>query len=124
MSPPIVGGLGYVMVGVTDLDRSTRFYEQTLGRPVRFKVENTLVFIDAGPITIGLSAGLSKRRQPVAGATELVFLVDSVKASWRALAAKHVEFVIEPRQATEKEWTATLVDPDGHYLTLFGPPGD
>jgi len=117
-------GVSYVMLGVTDIERSTKFYEQTLGRAVRFKVEAGLVFIDGGPIVIGLSSGLAKRRQPVAGATELVFAVDSVKASWRALAAKGVEFVVEPRQATEKEWTATLADPDGHYLTLFGPQGE
>jgi predicted enzyme related to lactoylglutathione lyase len=82
------------------------------------------VFIDGGQVTIGLSTGLARRRQPVAGATELVFTVESVKASWRALTAKGIEFVVEPRPATGKEWTATLADPDGHYLTLFGPPGE
>jgi predicted enzyme related to lactoylglutathione lyase len=112
------------MLGVTDMERSVKFYEQTLGRSIRFKVEAGLIFIDGGPITIGLSTGLARRRQPVAGATELVFAVENVKASWRALAAKGVEFVIEPRQATDKDWTATLTDPDGHYVTLFGPPGE
>jgi len=117
-------GVAYVMLGVTDIDRSTKFYEHTLGRPVRFKADAGLVFIDAGPVTIGLSTGLAKRRQPIAGAMELVFTVENVKASWRSLAAKGVEFVVEPRQGTDKEWTATLADPDGHYLTLFGPPGE
>jgi catechol 2,3-dioxygenase-like lactoylglutathione lyase family enzyme len=115
-------GVTYVMLGVTDLERSTKFYEQTLGRPVRFRTEG-LVFIDGGAITIGLNTGLAAKRQPVAGATELVFAVDDVKAACRALEAKGIEFAIEPRQATEKEWVATFADPDGHYLTLFGPPG-
>jgi predicted enzyme related to lactoylglutathione lyase len=117
-------GVAYVMLGVTDMERSVKFYEQTLGRSIRFKVEGGLVFIDGGPITIGLSTGLASRRQPVAGATELVFAVENVKGSWRALAAKGVEFVIEPRQATDRDWMATLTDPDGHYVTLFGPPGE
>jgi predicted enzyme related to lactoylglutathione lyase len=117
-------GVAYVMLGVTDMERSIKFYEQTLGRSIRFKVEGGLIFIDGGPIAIGLSTGLARRRQPVAGATELVFAVENVKASWRALAAKGVEFVIEPRQATDKDWMATLTDPDGHYVTLFGPPGE
>ena len=116
-------GVAYVMLGVTDMERSTKFYEQTLGRPVRFKTDG-LVFIDGGPITIGLNRGLASKRQPVAGAMELVFVVESVRAAWRALTAKGVEFAIEPRQATDKDWSATFADPDGHYLTLFGPPGE
>ena len=120
---PTGSGVSYVMLGVTDVERSTRFYEQTLERPVRFKAD-ALVFIDAGPITIGLNKGLADRRQPVAGAMELVFAVDSVRASFRDLAAKGVRFVVEPRQATDKEWVATFADPDGHYLTLFGPAGE
>ena len=115
--------VSYIMLGVTDLDRSTRFYTDTLGRPLKFRVEN-LVFIDAGSIVIGLNTGLAQRRQPVAGAMEIVFSVDSVKAAHKALAAKGVPFIVEPRQATDKDWSATLTDPDGHYLTLFGPPGE
>ena len=116
-------GVAYLMLGVTDIERSTAFYTETLGRAVKFKVEN-LVFIDGGPIVIGLSTGLAAKRQPVAGAMEIVFAVDGVKAAHRSLAAKGVPFVVEPRQATEKDWSATLTDPDGHYLTLFGPPGE
>jgi catechol 2,3-dioxygenase-like lactoylglutathione lyase family enzyme len=120
---PTGSGVSYVMLGVTDIERSTKFYEQTLGRPVRFKTD-ALVFIDAGPITIGLNRGLADRRRPVAGAMELVFAVDSVQGSFRTLTAKGVAFVVEPRQATDKEWVATFADPDGHYLTLFGPAGE
>jgi catechol 2,3-dioxygenase-like lactoylglutathione lyase family enzyme len=116
-------GISHVMLGVTDVERSTKFYEETLGRPVRFKTDG-LVFIDAGSITIGLNRGLANLRQPVAGAMELVFAVASVRESFRALRAKGVSFVVEPRQATDKEWVATFADPDGHYLTLFGPAGE
>ena len=62
-------GVSHVMLGVTDVERSTKFYEETLGRPVRFKTDG-LVFIDAGSITIGLNRGLANLRQPVAGAME------------------------------------------------------
>lgn len=120
----MTGSVSYLMLGVTDMARSTKFYVETLERPVRFKVDDTLVFVDAGSIMIGLSSGLAKKRQPVAGAVEVVFTVDNVKAAHRTLAARGVPFVVEPRQTTASEWSATLADPDGHYLTLFGPPGE
>jgi catechol 2,3-dioxygenase-like lactoylglutathione lyase family enzyme len=118
---PTLNGVSYVMLGVTDLERSTRFYEQTLGRPVRFKAGDSLVFFDAGPIAIGLNAALAATRRPVAGAMELVFAVESVKATYRELCDKGITFVAEPRQTTATEWAATFPDPDGHFLTVFGP---
>ena len=119
-----LAGLSHVMLGVTDLPRSLRFYETTLGLKVLFRAGDGLVFLDAGQVGIGLNAGLASVRQPIAGAVELVFAVGSVKAAHRALAAEGVIFVTEPRQATEKEWVATFADPDGHLLTLFGPEGE
>lgn len=117
-------GLSHVMLGVTDIKRSENFYEKTLGRKVLFRSGDGLVFVDAGPVAIGLNQALASARQPVAGAVELVFAVENVKAAWRTLVKKGVIFVVEPRQATDKEWVATCADPDGHLLTLFGPPGE
>ena len=116
-------GVTHIMLGVRDVATSAAFYEQKLGRAVRFRVD-TFALIDAGPVMIGLSQDLGKARQPTAGATEIVFSVPAVKAAWRALKEKGVAFVHDPRQLTEKEWGATLADPDGHYLTIFGPPGE
>ena len=117
--------VSYIMIGVTDMARSRAFYEQTLGRKVMFAADgDAFVFIDGGPVMIGLNKGLSSRRPHIAGATEIVFAVDNVKQTFRDLSSKGVAFVAEPRQATDKDWVATFADPDGHYLTLFGPPGE
>src|ERR1041385_5164862 len=113
-------GVAYVMLGVTDVERSVKFYEEMLGRQVRFRTEG-FAFIDGGAIAIGLSPDLGRHRQPIAGAMELVFAVDGVMAAWRSLSEKGVTFIREPRPATPTDWAATLTDPDGHYLTLFGP---
>jgi catechol 2,3-dioxygenase-like lactoylglutathione lyase family enzyme len=112
------------MLGVTDVERSTRFYEQTLGRKVLFRAGDGLVFVDGGTVAIGLNQGLAAARQPVAGAVELVLSVGNVTATHRELTGKGVIFITEPRQATDKDWVATFGDPDGHLLTLFGPKGD
>ena len=115
-------GVTHLMLGVADVARSTAFYEQTLGRAVRFKTDG-IAFIDAGPITIGLSADLGRFRQPLAGAVEVVFSVPNVRRAWRELTDKGVSVVREPRQVTPTEWAATFADPDGHLLSLFGPEG-
>jgi predicted enzyme related to lactoylglutathione lyase len=115
-------GVSYVMLGVADVERSAAFYEHTLGRAVRFRSGN-LVFVDGGGIAIGLSADLGRTRTPLAGAVEIVFGVDDVVASWRALSERGVNFVQSPRRVTDRDWAATLVDPDGHYVTIFGPQG-
>jgi catechol 2,3-dioxygenase-like lactoylglutathione lyase family enzyme len=115
-------GVTHIMLGVSDVGRSTAFYEQTLGRPVRFKTD-AIVFIDAGAIGLGLSSDLAKTRQPLAGAVEVVFSVPDVHRAWRDLTGKGVTFLREPRQVTPTEWAATFLDPDGHFLTVFGPKG-
>ena len=116
-------GVGYIVVGVTDLERSVAFYRDTLGLPLQFQ-HGGLAFFTAGPVSIILSAEMGRVRTPVAGAMELVFPVESVTRTWRALVAAGVTFFREPRQVTEKDWAANMHDPDGHFLTLFGPPGE
>jgi catechol 2,3-dioxygenase-like lactoylglutathione lyase family enzyme len=116
--------ISHIMLGVTDVERSLRFYEQTLGRKVLFRAGDGLAFVDGGAVAIGLNKGLAAQRQPVAGAVEIVLKVDAVKPAARALAEKGITFVTEPRQVTDKEWAATFADPDGHWLTLFGSEGE
>lgn len=124
MSTQAIGGLTYVMLGVTDMARSVAFYEGVLGRRVVFRAGDELVFVDGGPVTIGLNAALGKLRQPVAGATELVLESDDVQGAMRALSMAGVTVVREARQTTPQgQWSATVADPDGHYVTLFGQPG-
>ncbi len=123
MAPDPNRGVTHIMLGVADVERSIQFYEQTLGRAVRFR-SGDIAFIDAGAIGLGLSRDLGRFRQPMGGAVEVVFSVADVHQAWRDLTGKGVSFLREPRQVTPNEWAATFQDPDGHLLSVFGPRGE
>jgi len=111
-----------VMLGVRDLQQSLAFYKEKLGLHIIMQ-EQSLALLRCGDMMLGLSRSHVNLAPQVAGATEVVFAVESVRAAHKALAAEGVTFVSEPRQATEREWAAHFKDPDGHLLSIFGPEG-
>ena len=111
-----------VMLGVRDLAAALAFYREKLGLPVIFQKAG-LALLQCGPVMLGLSPGHVNVAPHVAGATEVVFAVENVRAAHKALSAQGVVFTREPRQATPTEWVAIFKDPDGHLLSVFGPEG-
>ena len=119
-----------VMLGVRDLEASTRFYTETLGLKPTLQSPQ-IVLLDAGSITLGLSPGHARLatqnadpKDPspkINGATEVSFAVENIRSAYAALREKGVTFLNEPRQATDKEFAAHFRDPDGHMLSIFGP---
>ena len=114
--PPV----SMIMLGVRDLDKSVSFYRDRLGIDVRQRIPG-FAFLDSGALTIVLSEPLAKNVSPLAGATEVIFSVNDVRASYEALKNQGVEFSQEPRNVSGPMWAANFHDPDGHLLTLFGP---
>ena len=114
--PPV----SMIMMGVRDLEKSVSFYRDRLGIDVRQRIPG-FAFLDSGALTIVLSEPLAKNVSPLAGATEVIFSVNDVRASYEALKNQGVEFSQEPRNVSGPMWAANFRDPDGHLLTLFGP---
>ena len=114
--PPV----SMIMLGVRDLEKSVSFYRDRLGIDVRQRIPG-FAFLDSGALTIVLSEPLAKNVSPLAGATEVIFSVNDVRASYEALKNQGVEFSQEPRNVSGPMWVANFRDPDGHLLTLFGP---
>ena len=112
--------VGNIMIGSTDIDRSVKFYHETLGLPLQSQ-STEFAFLDAGSVTISLSAPHAKLTNPLAGATEVVFTVDGVREAHDELSGKGVAFLNEPRNVTGNQWAANFRDPDGHLLSVFGP---
>lgn len=111
-----------VMLGVRDLAQSLEFYKEKLGLKVIMQ-EQSLALLQCGSVMLGLSRGHVHLAPHVAGATEVVFAVESVRAAHKALTSKGVAFMGEPRQATPTDWVANFKDPDGHILSVFGSEG-
>ena len=114
--PPV----SMIMLGVRDLEKSVSFYRDRLGIDVRQRIPG-FAFLDSGALTIVLSEPLAKNVSPLAGAAEVIFSVNDVRASYEALKNQGVEFSQSPRSVSGPMWAANFRDPDGHLLTLFGP---
>jgi uncharacterized protein len=112
--------ISIVMLGTNDLPRALEFYRDRLGLEMRNQIPG-FAFLNGGPITLCLSEALARQTGgPVAGATEVVFSVEHVRAAYDALRALGVLFTQEPRNVTGPFWAANFNDPDGHKLSVFG----
>ena len=121
MSEPFrLSKIGFVMLGVTDLEKSVAFYRDRLGLKLTMQFEG-FAFFDAGGLSLVLTVALSKATGRGAGATEVVFTVDHVRAANQALRSQGVDFLQEPRQISGSNWGANFHDPDNHLLSIYGP---
>ena len=120
--PVQLSRINTIMLGVRDLDQALKFYAEKLGLKVQMK-EPQIALLDAGPVRLGLSTGHTRLASHVNGATEVVFGVDNVRGTQKALTEQGVTFLGEPRQVTPTDWASHFRDPDGHLLSIFGPEG-
>ncbi|MGA2814522.1 MAG: VOC family protein [Candidatus Acidiferrum sp.] len=111
-----------VMLGVRDVPTALAFYGDKLGLKTIMQ-ESQIALLECGTVMLGLNRGLAQSATQLAGATEVVFRVESVRAARRGLIAQGVAFLDEPRQVTPTDWVAHFRDVDGHLLSIFGPEG-
>jgi len=104
-----------IVLGVTDVSRSLKFYRDTLGLSPA-PAPGDLPMLRSGDLTIVLNGALPAN----SGGFELVFPVESVSAIRKQLSDRGCTFIGDSREVAPKIWAATFSDPDGHHLTLFG----
>jgi len=120
--PPFkLARVSVIMLGVTELARSVAFYRDTLGLSVTFEIPG-FAFLDGGGVSLCLSQPLARASDRLAGATEIVFSVDDVTGAYDALRERGIRSSHEPRNVNGSDWAANFQDPDGHTLSVFGPP--
>ena len=123
MSDPLtLSRVAAIMLGVRDLPTAAEFYKNKLGLKLVMQ-EQALALFQCGSIMIGLSPRHVQSAQQIAGATEVSFGVDNLRATHKALGEKGIAFLGEPRQVTPTDWAVHFRDVDGHLLSLFGPEG-
>lgn len=105
------------MVTVSDMDRSVRFYRDTLGLKLRFQSPDWSEF-DMGSTTFALHGGgvpaPPQGKEQYAGRASIGFNVENVDKVFEELQSKGVRAVMPPTErAGEGIRLAVFLDPDG-----------
>ncbi|HLI69261.1 MAG TPA: VOC family protein [Ktedonobacteraceae bacterium] len=108
------------VIYVTDMERSTAFYRDTLGLPLKFTSPGWTEFNNGGT-TLALHkhmGGEIREARPAAGQATLVFVVDDIQGIYETLKADGVHFSMPPQKQPTGRILALLHDPDGFGITL------
>lgn len=112
--------IGYVIVGVTDLDRAIEFYRDALGFAfVHAAPEFHFAEFRVGAMRFSLAGGGGgEGGHKVGGNTGIGFVVDDLDKAHAELAANGVAFTMEPAEQPWGGYMAMFADPDGNVFYL------
>ena len=114
---PVFTG-GNLTIMVNDMERSIRFYTETLGLPLKFRAGNDWAEVVAPDVAIGLHPAGAHAPSGGGGGMSLGFQVDDIESAIETLKGRGVAF---PRgwRDTGAQRLANFSDPDGTQLYLF-----
>lgn len=117
--------IGYVIVGVTDLDRAIEFYRDSLGFEfVHAAPEFHFAEFRVGDRRFSLAGGGGggDGSHKVGGNTGIGFVVADVDAAYRELEGKGVTFTLKPARQPWGGYMGMFADPDGNVFYLDQAP--
>jgi lactoylglutathione lyase len=114
--------LDSIIIFVSDMQRSTAFYRDLLGLPLKFSSPGWTEFT-TGSTSIALhpardTSQLSSQERSPSGQAQLGFQVDDLNTVYASLQSEGVHFSLPPKQQPEGGTVAVLHDPDGLGITL------
>jgi len=113
--------IDYVMVMVSDMGRSVRFYRDLLGIPLKFDSPEWSEF-NTGRTILALHGGeraASALTEARAGSASIGFYVDNLEAKYEELRAKGVRFTMPPMDREgEGIRLSVCLDPDGLPISI------
>ena len=113
--------LDIVILNVSDLQASRKFYKDVMGLKVKNESENWVEF-QLGETSLAIRPepeGLEDPRK-VKWGHALAFKVDDVDAVYEQLRQRGVHFLVKPRDEFFGRH-AEFVDPDGHIYSITTP---
>ena len=114
--------VGYVNIGVRDLDKGVAFYRDVLGWELQYSApEFHYARFSVGGFTIGMGAGEIDHftgRPPGERHTGIGLMVQDVDAVYRELTAKGVKFTLVPARQPWGGYMGIFSDPDGNLYYL------
>jgi len=102
---------------VSNLEKSEKFYEETLGLEKKYEYSSYVGF-ECGGVEIGLIPKLKEGQKVGTASPSVEFLVDDVEKVYKELKNKGVKFI---KELHEQPWggkQATFTDPDGKILEI------
>jgi lactoylglutathione lyase len=118
--------LRYVILFVSDMDRSVAFYRDVLGWPLTFQSPERTELAGGGT-TLALhyasrSGGAADLQGRIAGRCQLGFWVEDVEAFHQDMAARGAPCIQPPREDDFGAKLAVYADPDGLPFSAAGSP--
>jgi methylmalonyl-CoA/ethylmalonyl-CoA epimerase len=113
--------VGQLLLPVSDLERGTAFYRDTLGVRFLFSAPPQMSFFQAG--SVRLLVGVPEGGQVAHRGSMIYFKVGDIHAVHDTLSARGVKFFGAPhlvhKAATSELWLTEFRDPDGNQLALM-----
>jgi lactoylglutathione lyase len=122
-----IDGLSSVLLNVSDLERSRRFYGELLGLAFVDEADEHVLVYEAGAtfVVLHVHAELADQGSPPGvedpGAVLLTFSVDDVDGAVGELRSAGVTVTQEPTDQPWGERSGAILDPDGYTVLLARP---
>jgi lactoylglutathione lyase len=107
--------LGAVILLVSDMDKSMKFYRDVLELPVKDTSAEWVEFFSSGTV-LALHPSKNKTRTKNSGVL-VGFMVSNLESVAQKLKDKNVEFFKKPKEESFGKH-AIIVDPDGHLISI------
>ncbi|HEX6560632.1 MAG: VOC family protein [Nitrososphaera sp.] len=108
--------VGAVILLVSSMDKSVKFYKDTLGLQLKSKSKDWTEFFKDGTV---LALTPAKRKSMVSSGTGMLvgFMVADMNVTVKELKAKKVKFFKKPKDEPFGKH-AVIEDPDGHLISI------
>ena len=106
-----------IILSTDDLDESIRFYNETLGMPLKFRDGAHFAALDGGAVTLALATAID---HPVPGQIVVGIKTDDVDAAAKAIEASGGGIIKGPYDDAH-ERRAVVYDNKGNGLVFYSP---